>query len=158
MSDDKQRIRTTLDEAFLFETVGPDAKESLVDMATLRHFEPGDVLVRQGDDGDCFYYIHEGMVQVKATKDGQTAVLANLGPGAVVGEIALLTGEPRTADVTAMEPTEAIHFPEEALTETLDDYPKVKELLARVLVYRAKSTIVKFARKRQSEASGGNPA
>ncbi len=152
MSDQKERIRKAIDKAFLFETVDSDTKDTLANMGTLQEFQPGDVLIHQGDDGDCFYYLIEGQVQIAATKDNQTAVLANLGEGSVLGEIALLTGEPRTANVTAMEPTQAIRFPEEVLTDTLDDFPKVKELLARVLVYRAKSTIVKFARLRQNQA------
>ncbi len=57
----------------------------------------GDVVIREGDQGDVVYVIESGAVDV--TKDG--ALIARLGPGDVFGEIALLRAVPRTATVTA---------------------------------------------------------
>ncbi len=63
--------------------------------------ERGEVVIHQGAEGDRFYVIESGSLEV--TKDGRH--IATLGPGEFVGEIALLRDMPRTATVTALEPT-----------------------------------------------------
>ena len=67
--------------------------------------EPGEVLLHQGDPGDALFIVRSGLLQAElAASDGAT-VLETLGPGQVIGEVALLSGEPRTATVRAVEPS-----------------------------------------------------
>ncbi len=67
--------------------------------------EAGATVVHQGDEGDALYLIEEGRAEVRATgADGQVAAIATLGPGDYFGEIALVTGGPRNADVVALTP------------------------------------------------------
>jgi len=64
----------------------------------------GQVVVRQGDPGDYYYIIRRGRAQVsRQGHDGKTVVLADLGPGDVFGEEALLSGDARNATVTMLE-------------------------------------------------------
>ncbi len=68
------------------------------------HFTPGTAVVRQGDEGEKFYLIREGNVEVRHEEEGGTShVIARLGPGNFFGEAALITGTPRNATVVALE-------------------------------------------------------
>ena len=67
--------------------------------------EAGKLIVRQGDEGDALFLIESGQVEVRARgEDGQETIVAKLGPGHYFGEIALVTGGPRNADVVALTP------------------------------------------------------
>jgi NADH dehydrogenase len=65
------------------------------------HYEPGQVIVEQGDSGDTFYSIAKGEVVVVRKEDDAEKVLARLKAGDHFGEEALLTGKPRSATVRA---------------------------------------------------------
>jgi len=66
----------------------------------------GDVLYRQGERGDCMHFVLTGRLQVRRREEhGDERVVAHRSSGQCVGEMALLTGEPRTADVVAVRHT-----------------------------------------------------
>ena len=75
-------------------------RQSLFSTVTL---QPGEVLFRQGDPGDCAYFIQKGAVEVLRGNTGEESVVARLGPGQYFGEMALLSSEPRNATIRAAE-------------------------------------------------------
>jgi CRP-like cAMP-binding protein len=87
-----------------------DAQQIQLIAAQLREetYEPGAVIMRQGEIGEIFYVIEGGRVQVSVTQDGAEKVVAERGPGEYVGEIALLLKVPRTATVRALTPTQVL--------------------------------------------------
>jgi serine/threonine protein kinase len=68
-----------------------------------KSFPPGHVIVRQGDSADWAYIIAHGTCEVVKTAGSENLVVRRLGPGEVFGETAVLTGEPRTASVVAVD-------------------------------------------------------
>jgi predicted acylesterase/phospholipase RssA/CRP-like cAMP-binding protein len=68
--------------------------------------EAGDVLFREGDVGDSLYVVVTGRVRMLVGEPGAERAIRDLGPGELIGEMALLTGEPRTATVVAVRDTE----------------------------------------------------
>jgi eukaryotic-like serine/threonine-protein kinase len=72
---------------------------------SMQSFKPGDVFVQEGDKGDFAFTIISGSVEVSRMVGGAKKVLSVLGPGEIVGELAIFSNEPRTATITALEPT-----------------------------------------------------
>lgn len=66
-----------------------------------RVYEDGEIVVRQGDQGDCLYVVQEGRVEVVVERDGRETVLRELGPGEMVGEMAVFDRIVRSATVRA---------------------------------------------------------
>jgi CRP-like cAMP-binding protein len=73
------------------------------------YWEPGTIVFEEGERGDDCHVLHSGAVKVlRRFPDGRRITLARLGPGSVVGELALFNGERRSATVEALEPTLAV--------------------------------------------------
>ena len=130
----------------LFKSLDDEGRRRLMDGATKVTFEAEQVVVREGDPGEALYLIRGGQVRVFTTRDGETIPLAILGPGACFGEVALLSGRPRTATVMASEPCTMLCFPKQLIEDILAGYPKVRKLLETVVLGRAKDTIEKITR------------
>jgi CRP-like cAMP-binding protein len=94
----------------------------------------GEVIVRQGDPTREVYLVVRGEVEVQT--DGRA--MARLGPGAVVGEVALLVDGPRMSTVVATEDLELLVLDAEAFTALLDE-PEVARVLASELAQRLRA-------------------
>jgi len=97
--------------------------------------EPGQVLMRQGEDAVSFILIQDGRAEVSHTGDDGAVVLGEVPAGAIVGEIALLRAKPRSATVTAAEPLSGFLGDEKAFA-VMADLPGVSERLLRTLRQR----------------------
>jgi serine/threonine-protein kinase len=82
-------------------------------------FSPGSVIVQQGDPAEVAYIIVGGSCEVFKTTDGARSLLRVLGPGDVFGETAILTGEPRSASVVAIDEVTTKVVTREALQREL---------------------------------------
>jgi len=95
-------------------------------------YENGDVIVRKGEAGVGFYLIAEGTVEVRA--DGQ--VLSKLGPGQFFGEMSILDGQPRSADVVALEPSRCFALASWSFKSIVSNHPKMALKLLQESVRR----------------------
>ena len=97
-----------------------------------RRLASGADLVRQGDDADHLFVIAEGKLDVLL----DTMRLQQLGPGAVVGEVALLAGGKRSATVRAIEPTRALALSRERFDRLLEEHPELASVFSGQLQQR----------------------
>jgi predicted acylesterase/phospholipase RssA/CRP-like cAMP-binding protein len=101
----------------------------------------GEVLFCQGEPGDAFYIVTSGKLRIHLRQpDGTDTRIKDLGPGEYVGEMALLTGQPRTATVTADQDTELLRLPKSAFDRLAEDHPSLISELARELLPRFQQT------------------
>ena len=90
----------------------------------------GETLFRQDDRGEDFYIVSRGRLEVLHTnRDGRTFLINFHEPGEYIGEVAALSGGPRSATVRAAEDTELIVVDKDSLTKLMTDYPEVRDVL-----------------------------
>jgi CRP/FNR family cyclic AMP-dependent transcriptional regulator len=93
--------------------------------------QPGDVVIRAGDHETTVYAMLSGLAEVRPP--GRDRPVAILGAGDTFGEIGLLNGVPRTADVVATEPGEALVLSGDAFERLLDQEPRIAVKVLRNL-------------------------
>jgi len=97
---------------------------------------PGTAVFREGEPGDCAYLIERGRVEITAELGGEKRVLGSLGPGQVLGELAVIDNTVRSATATATEETELTVVRREQLQMRLDAAEPVLRLLLKVILER----------------------
>ena len=107
-----------------------------------RAVEPGETIIRQGDVGDDLYIIETGRAEVHVVAwNGGRTVVATLDPGECFGEIALVTGGERTADVVSTTPMTLLRLTRDAYARYLSHMVEVERELARTAIARAHQTL-----------------
>jgi predicted acylesterase/phospholipase RssA/CRP-like cAMP-binding protein len=108
----------------------------------------GETLFAQGDPPDFLYIVVHGRLEVVVAREsGEHAVVARLGPGSCVGEMALLTGEPRSATVRAIRDSELARISKREFDLLLDGHSRAATEIARTLVRRLRETTAATASK-----------
>lgn len=90
-------------------------------------------LFREGDAPDAMYIVKTGMLAVTKTKGTSEVVLAEIGPGSMVGEMAIFDKKPRSANVKAMKDSEVISLPYEGLNQQMDSLPVWVKAIMRTM-------------------------
>jgi cAMP-dependent protein kinase regulator len=106
----------------------------------MRRFEAGDKVVSQGAASDGLHLIALGEVGIVHQDADDKTIVARLGPGEVVGEVALVFRRPAIADVVAHHPTVTLFLPRERFLELVRAHPKVFVQLYELAVKRDEET------------------
>ena len=124
----------------LFESLNATQVANFVWACTEVRYEEGASIIRQGERGDSVFFLTEGEARVFLVRDGEETDLTVLKPPAVLGEMELLTGKPRTAWVRAMTDVTALTIPFDTLRARMRDGDvgtlKVMCAIAGVLAHR----------------------
>lgn len=119
----------------LFSTCSKHELGQVAALTVQSHLDEGAVLTRQGQAGGLAYVIESGTAEV--VQDG--TVIATLGPGAVVGELSLIDGQPRSATVRATAPLEVLEISGKDLGKLLGGGPNFRRKLLQALAERVRA-------------------
>jgi CRP-like cAMP-binding protein len=109
---------------------------SLAASMTPRLFASAAPLMREGDAGGSMFVLAEGLLEVRKRRDNAEVVLGRVQPGEFVGEMSLLTGEPRSATVVALTEALVYEITQEHLAELLARRPAISEALSELVALR----------------------
>lgn len=112
--------------------------------AESQHFEAGEWILHQGDHAEYAYLIESGQVQVVRGNADDAVVLAELGPGEMVGEMGIISEKPRSASVRALTPTSMVRISREELLTTLQDDRTSAIALLKTLFERLRQADVRM--------------
>ena len=156
----------TLEQVIAFLVDAPmfgdlDAAElsQVVQVMQVQRLRPGQWVFREGDEGDAWYIVFDGEVEVVDESPEQgDRVIAILGRRACFGEMAILDGSPRSASVRATQPGTAFRFPRQPFAKLLEDGNlaayKLVHQMALGLVSRQRRTTSRLVELMRASAAG----
>jgi len=129
----------------LFGDLAPPALEALLEAFEVRALPAGAVVVGEGDEGAEAFVVVRGHLDASRGQGEGATVLAHLGPGAIFGEMALVSGAPRAASVTANEPVQLLVGAVDALEAAAKASPVIGAQLSAFCRARMVSNLVRHS-------------
>ncbi len=130
-------------QAEMFSTLPEESVKAILGRAKGKTYGDGQCVVEEGDTGDSIFVIKKGSAKVSAHIMGKAIELATLGEGDVFGEVAFLTGRPRTASVIASGRLAVLEVDRLLLEDIIEKHPELLERLQDFFQTRVKATIKK---------------
>jgi CRP-like cAMP-binding protein len=140
-----------LDQVDLFEPLNAHERESVAKASVKYVYAPGELILRRGDPGDSMFIVCKGKVEVRLpASNGGAQQVAVLEGGGFFGEMALLTGEARTADVYALDEVEVLEIRKQCIQQLLNENETLAESLSSKIAERNAEN-VEYARAMQDD-------
>jgi putative ABC transport system ATP-binding protein len=130
--NDALRICEFLKGVEAFKNLTPHELTNVAERMTRRQFMPGEVIIREGEVGEELFLISEGEVEI----DREGREVARLGPGDFFGELALMSGNPRNANVVATRPVDTYVLGKDDFDAAIQASTSFREQLRRVYFAR----------------------
>lgn len=147
------QISEVLKKVPFFRTLGKEGIDFIVERLKFKPYEANETICKIGDPGDQMYIIISGKVKVVVydQETGDETVIAYLGSGDYFGEMALLTGEPRSASVITTEPSEMFILYKNDFDVIVERFPSITLSMGKIMSQRLRETLQKAAKKEKGE-------
>ncbi len=133
-----EEVLARLREVDVLSPLTEDARQTIAAATRVHFYSKGETILRHAAAGDSMFVVHAGTAAVRLPDDSEQGwhEVAQLGPGTVFGEMALLTGETRTADVVALTDVTALEIGKDSLQPVLSDHPDLVEAITAKVLHR----------------------
>jgi len=131
-------VVSRLGQVDILSPLSDDARQTIAAGTRVHFYSKGETILRHGAAGDSMFVVHTGTASVRLADDSDEGwhEVAQLNAGTVFGEMALLTGETRTADVVALNDVTALEIGKDSLQPVLSDHPDLVEAITAKAVQR----------------------
>jgi Flp pilus assembly CpaE family ATPase len=136
----------------IFDNVSDADLDRIAEIVKERRFHEGQIIFKQGDDGNTLMIVVDGRIKVFTNEGGVEKTLAFYSEGQVLGEMALLTGEPRSAAAQAMGETRVLELNKNDFDTYLANNVAVMREMMRIIAIRQQQTNLRLSR----DAAGGD--
>lgn len=144
-----------LKQAPLFESLNEKELHSLSEVCLPRIFPKDKIVIMAEEERDSLFVIHKGQVKVSiVNEEGKEVILSILGDGNFFGEMSLLDGHPRSANVTTMQETELLMVKRADFLQLIQTTPQIAIKLLSVLAGRLRKTDRKIEGLALSDVTG----
>lgn len=134
--ESEERLAKMIGKVSLFSGLSQKQLKSIGKSGAERKFEPGHVIVKEGETGVGFYLILDGKVEVRKKKK----VLSTLSTNDFFGEMGLIDDQPRSADVVALSPTTTFCLSVWSFTGIVVGNPQIAIKMMKVIVARLRTS------------------
>ncbi|NNC93829.1 MAG: cyclic nucleotide-binding domain-containing protein [Acidimicrobiia bacterium] len=139
---DRARTADLMANISPFDALSPGRLEELAATVTERHLERGEILIREGEQGNSVFVVVSGRLRAYVHDGNETpVVVGEISAGESVGEMALLSDHPRSASVRAVRESRLIELNREAFHDLIADDPTALTSLTRTIVERLSRSI-----------------
>ena len=128
--------QAVLSKVEIFRLLTPRDHDALSGRLRRQVYLKGEVVVREGEPGSSFYVVHKGRLEILRKVRGHSVAVGELESGQFFGELSLLTGEPRSATVRAVEDSELLLLDQADFRDIMERNPDLAESIAEVVASR----------------------
>jgi CRP/FNR family transcriptional regulator, cyclic AMP receptor protein len=128
--------------------------DELAKVAVPRSYEAGQVVFREGDEGDTCFVVRSGAVKITREHGGRTIALAELRAGDMFGELSMFGGEVRSATAQALEPTSAVALLAGDIRRLLAGNPEIALKMLEAMADRVRRTNQRLANQSFQTVAG----
>jgi len=139
----------------LFKGLDSKIRKEIIKKFSLKKFKKGELIIKEGEYSDSMFLIKSGEVEVYIEKYGVKKVLSILTEGDFFGEIALLTGQKRTANVIAKTDVEVLELTKKDIDEIMKHHPVLLDVLKNAIQERSADTFQKLMELKRMSAKRG---